>query len=98
MLTATLLTHHPTLIPTLTITVCVAVVHFTHQDNPKSERPCTRRDTTDLTQTMASSNPDDNEVPPQMAQARWWKIGDDPKETPSQTPYTETLEDVRKHK
>jgi hypothetical protein len=26
---------------------CVAVVHPTHQDNPKSERPYTRQDTTD---------------------------------------------------
>jgi hypothetical protein len=35
---------------------CVAVEHPTHQANPKSERPCTQRD------TMASNSPDENEA------------------------------------
>jgi hypothetical protein len=43
---------------------CAAVVHPTHQDNPKSERPSTRRDTTNPTPTMTSSNPCDNEARP----------------------------------
>jgi hypothetical protein len=60
--TTLLVTHHPTLIPTLTITVRVAVVHPTYRANPKSVRPCTLRDTNDPTPTMESNNPDDNEA------------------------------------